>query len=45
MKALVQSGLDLSGLRTHRIGIDNFQDGFAAMLSGEASKVVMDWQA
>ncbi len=43
MIALVQSGLDLSGLITHRIGIDDFAEGFAAMLSGNAGKVVMDW--
>ena len=43
MIALVQSGLDLSGLITHRIGIDDFEQGFAAMLSGQAGKVVMDW--
>ncbi len=43
MIGLVQSGLDLSSLITHRIGIDDFEDGFAAMLSGEAGKVVMDW--
>jgi threonine 3-dehydrogenase len=43
MIALVQSGLDLEPLITHRIGIDDFKDGFAAMLSGEAGKVVMDW--
>ncbi|MEP2782854.1 MAG: L-threonine 3-dehydrogenase [Pseudoruegeria sp.] len=43
MIALVQSGLDLSDLITHRIGIDNFEEGFAAMLSGNAGKVVMDW--
>jgi len=45
MIALVQGGLDLSGLVTHRIGIDAFEEGFAAMLSGEAGKVVMDWDA
>ncbi len=45
MIALVQSGLDLSGLITHRIGIDAFEEGFAAMLSGNAGKVVMDWHA
>ncbi len=45
MIALVQSGLDLSPLITHRIGIDDFQDGFQAMLSGEAGKVVMDWDS
>ena len=45
MTALVQSGLDLTKLITHRIPIDDFQDGFAAMISGEAGKVVMDWGA
>jgi len=43
MVALVQSGLDLSELITHRIPIDDYEDGFAAMISGEAGKVVMDW--
>lgn len=43
MIALVQGGLDLTGLITHRIPIDDFEAGFAAMLSGEAGKVVMDW--
>ena len=43
MIALVQGGLDLSGLITHRIAADDFEQGFAHMLSGEAGKVVMDW--
>ena len=43
MIALVQSGLDLTGLITHRITIDDFEAGFGAMLAGEAGKVVMDW--
>jgi len=43
MVALVQSGLDLSGIITHRISIDDFESGFAAILSGKAGKVVMDW--
>jgi threonine 3-dehydrogenase len=43
MIALVQSGLDLTDLITHRIDIDEFESGFAAMISGEAGKVVMDW--
>ena len=43
MIALVQSGLDVSGLITHRIGIDDFEQGFAAMISGSSGKVVMDW--
>lgn len=43
MIALVRGGLDLTGLITHRIGIDAFESGFEAMLSGRAGKVVMDW--
>ncbi|MEO0327296.1 MAG: L-threonine 3-dehydrogenase [Pseudomonadota bacterium] len=44
MIALVQSGLDLTDLITHRISIDAFESGFSAMISGEAGKVVMDWE-
>lgn len=43
MIALVQGGLDLSGLITHRLPIDEFEAGFAAMARGKAGKVVLDW--
>ncbi|AXC51059.1 L-threonine 3-dehydrogenase [Paracoccus suum] len=43
MIALVQSGLDLTPLITHRLPIAQFEEGFAAMRSGEAGKVVLDW--
>ena len=43
MIALVQGGLDLAPLITHRISIDDFEKGFAAMRDGSACKVVMDW--
>ncbi|RWO65534.1 MAG: L-threonine 3-dehydrogenase, partial [Mesorhizobium sp.] len=43
MIALVQGPLDVSGLITHRIGVDDFQTGFEAMKSGNSGKVVMDW--
>ena len=43
MIALVQGPLDVSGLITHRIGIDDYQSGFDAMRNGQAAKVVMDW--
>ena len=43
MIAFVQGGLDLSPIITHRIGIDDFRDGFEAMRSGNSGKVVMDW--
>lgn len=43
MIAFVQGGLDLSPIITHRLGIDQFRDGFEAMRSGNSGKVVMDW--
>lgn len=43
MIALVQGPLDVGGLITHRIGIDDFRAGFEAMRSGSSGKVVMDW--
>ena len=44
MIAMVQSGLDLSGIITHRFSIDDFEQGFNAMLSGEAGKVILNWK-
>ncbi len=43
MIAFVQGGLDLSGIITHRLGIDEFETGFDVMRSGSSGKVVMDW--
>lgn len=43
MIALVQGPPNVSGLITHRIGIDDYQSGFEAMRNGQAAKVVMDW--
>jgi len=43
MIAFVQGGLDLSPIITHRLSIDDFQEGFDAMRSGSSGKVVMSW--
>jgi len=43
MIAIVEGGLDLSGLITHRLPVDDFQSGFEAMRSGNSGKVVLDW--
>lgn len=40
---LIQSGLDVSPVITHRFSADDFQKGFDAMLSGNSGKVVLDW--
>ncbi len=43
MASLVQSGVDLSPMITHRFGVDEFQEGFDAMRSGRSGKVILDW--
>lgn len=43
MSSMLQSGLDISPIITHRFGIDDFQVGFDAMRSGRSGKVVLDW--
>jgi threonine 3-dehydrogenase len=43
MLAMLQSGLDVSGLITHRYAADEFQKGFDAMRSGRSGKVILDW--
>ncbi|MCE8017782.1 L-threonine 3-dehydrogenase [Halomonas sp. MCCC 1A17488] len=44
MSVMVDSGLDVSPVITHRLPYSEFQRGFDAMLSGEASKVVLNWE-
>ncbi|WP_273146890.1 L-threonine 3-dehydrogenase [Oceanicaulis alexandrii] len=43
MLAMLQSGLDVSQLITHRLPATEFQSGFDAMRSGKAGKVILDW--
>jgi threonine 3-dehydrogenase len=43
MTALLQSGLDISPIITHRFGIDDFQKGFDVMRSGQSGKVILNW--
>ena len=43
MSVLVQSGLDLSPVITHRYHYSDFEKGFAAMRSGSSGKVVLKW--
>ncbi|MBI3143880.1 MAG: L-threonine 3-dehydrogenase [Pseudogulbenkiania sp.] len=44
MVALLQSGLNLDPIITHHFKVDDFEQGFAAMLSGQSGKVILDWQ-
>ena len=43
MSSLLQSGLDLKPLITHRFEIEDYQKGFDVMNSGEAGKVILNW--
>jgi threonine 3-dehydrogenase len=43
MLAMLEAGLDVSKLVTHRYLADEFQTGFDAMLSGKSGKVILDW--
>ena len=44
MIAMLQNGLDVRKVITHRFKVDEFKDGFAAMKSGLSGKVVLDWR-
>ena len=44
MTVMVQSGLDISPVVTHRFAYEEFEKGFDAMNSGESGKVVLYWK-
>ena len=43
MIAMLQNGLDISRIITHHFPVDEFEQGFATMMSGKSGKVVLDW--
>jgi len=43
MCAMLQSGLDIKPVITHRFPFQEYQKGFAAMSSGRSGKVILDW--
>lgn len=43
MTSLIQSGLDITPLITHRFHYTEFEKGFQAMQTGNSGKVVLDW--
>ncbi|OHB32521.1 MAG: L-threonine 3-dehydrogenase [Desulfuromonadaceae bacterium GWC2_58_13] len=44
MASLVQAGLNLQPMITHRFAIDDFEQGFEVMRSGQSGKVILDWE-
>jgi threonine 3-dehydrogenase len=45
MTSMLESGLDISPVITHRLSWRDYEQGFAAMRAGEAAKVVLDWRS
>ena len=43
MSTMLQAGLDISEIITHRYRADEFEKGFEAMISGRSGKVILDW--
>jgi len=44
MSVMIESGLDISSVITHRMDYTDFHKGFDAMNAGEASKVILNWE-
>ena len=44
MTVMLESGLDISPVITHRYHYTEFEKGFAAMTSGNSGKVVLSWE-
>ena len=44
MEQMLISGFDLNPVITHRFGIDEFQQGFDIMESGQCGKVILSWE-
>jgi threonine 3-dehydrogenase len=43
MVAMLQSGLDITPIFTHRYDVRDYKEGFEKMLSGNSGKIILDW--
>jgi threonine 3-dehydrogenase len=44
MCSMIQSGLNIKPIVTHRFPVERFKEGFETMLSGNSGKVILDWR-
>jgi threonine 3-dehydrogenase len=44
MTVMLESGLDISPVITHRLSYRDYEQGFEAMRSGKSGKVILDWR-
>ena len=45
MSSMLQSGLDIGPVITHRLPVEEYRFGFETMASGQSGKVILDWTA
>jgi threonine 3-dehydrogenase len=45
MTVMLQTGLDIKPVITHRFHYTEFEKGFAAMMSGQSGKVILNWRS
>ena len=45
MASMLQSGLNVRPVITHRLGVNDYREGFEIMNSGKSGKVILDWSA
>ncbi|TAL62450.1 MAG: L-threonine 3-dehydrogenase [Legionella sp.] len=43
MIAMLQSGLNIAPIMTHHFPVDDYQEAFKVMASGQSGKVILDW--
>lgn len=43
MSVMIESGLDISAVISHRLSVEEFKLGFEAMSAGDGSKVILNW--
>ena len=44
MVAMLQSGLNIDPIITHRFPVEEFEKGFEIMAAGNSGKIILDWQ-
>lgn len=43
MSTMLQAGLDIAPIITHRFDVRDYEKGFEVMISGQSGKVILDW--
>ncbi len=43
MSAMIQGGLNIIPIITHRFPVEEFEKGFQVMRKGKSGKVILDW--